>query len=266
MKSRRVLAILLSVIFAAILVFVFFFTFTVRKINTSFDLYAGSEEESEQLKSKLDKFLGKNWLFVTDAEIREIVEEYPLFDLTDFQKNYPNEIVLKISQCREVYLVDYGTKTYVMSDEGKITREYDGAADKQYIELNIDELGVKELAIGKVLSTENQESFINSLRIAGSVKLTDNVKSMKVERKASTDVTKPIGTKQTVIVFDTYTEVSITVWDSDDGGLSKAAAVFGKYDEISDYEKSFYDIEVYYDSYGEIVIIWTKDGNTEVVS
>ncbi len=265
MKSRRILVISLSVIFAAILVFSFFFAFTVKKVNATFSVFDGSDAECEKLKTEFDNFLGRNLLFFDEKEVEKIVADYPLFEVKSVSKNYPDGIFITVAERKEVYLFSSGDKNFVISEDGKAIRNGDKTSDGGLVKLSIVNFGETEVKLGEVISTDYTENLLNAFAIAKSVKLTDKVSEIKIERKLSTKKPEELGVYETVITFSTLTEVNVTVWDADNGGEEKALAVFDKFDSLSDYEKSFYDLEVDFDSEGKIVIVWTKDGTREVI-
>lgn len=81
-----------------------------------------SEMNATQLKEELAAFYkGKSILFVKQKDVASIIEKYPYFRVTDFEKSFPDKIVLTVEEEAEVYAVE---KTdggyYVLGETGAI--------------------------------------------------------------------------------------------------------------------------------------------------
>ena len=266
MKNKRILIISISVIFAIILAFVGFFTFTVRTVDVDFDLYNGSESKGVELKIKLDQYKGRNLMFVSENEIIELIESDPYFEVKSITKNYPDGIKVSITERREVYLLNYDAKQYLLTEDGKVLCEFLGTDTSKYLKLEISDLTVNSCEIGQKLKCVESQELDNAFEIAKTVNLNDCVNEISVQRTPTTDITKPIGSKDTVIVFKTKTNVSITIRNADSRGIEKAQEVFKKFDEISDYNKSYYQLEVFEEidtitGDKNIKVVWTKNGD-----
>ena len=65
-------------------------------------------------------YTGESSLFVKDALAKEVIEKYPYFRLTKFEKRYPNLLVVEATEDMEVFAVQSGEEYYILSETGTI--------------------------------------------------------------------------------------------------------------------------------------------------
>lgn len=79
--------------------------------------------EAESLRLRLSNAYAKQSIFfVTQEEADSIVEEFPYFRITGFERAYPNRLIVKIAEDEEVYAVPCGEngKYYILGADGTI--------------------------------------------------------------------------------------------------------------------------------------------------
>lgn len=65
-----------------------------------------ADVEAKELRSRLTKTYEKeNLLFINDEKAKSIVAEYPHFRIAEFKKDYPNRLVLTVTEDAELYAV-----------------------------------------------------------------------------------------------------------------------------------------------------------------
>lgn len=118
MKSKRV-------VFASIVAVILFLAAVAAGINAVFsvgsvrlELSAFSQiahGEGQQLQDELNGFIGSSMLFLDAEELEEKIEKYPRFRLTEIKKDYPQTVVVKVSEREETFAVK-GDGGYTMLD------------------------------------------------------------------------------------------------------------------------------------------------------
>lgn len=81
-----------------------------------------AEEEALEIKQRLEvAYMREGTLFLDDTAAQEIVEEYPYFRVTSFEKVYPDKILVKIAEDAEVYAVKGDEENYyLLNAQGEI--------------------------------------------------------------------------------------------------------------------------------------------------
>lgn len=93
-----------------------------------------AEAEAEELKLRLYKAYRKDsTLFADKKEAEKLVEEFPYFYMTKFEKSYPNRLVIEITEDAEVYAApcNDGTENYyILSRDGEILGVRESSANR----------------------------------------------------------------------------------------------------------------------------------------
>lgn len=248
MLNKRLIIIILSCIFATVMVAVGFFSLSVNDVTVEYVLCRESGEQVERIEEGLKSFEGKNLIFTDKEEIRTIIEEDPYMQCVSIEKKFPGKISVKVVERRETYMFSYSDKTYLSDENGFVLAEYNGEQRRDLIRLDFNDVELLSVEIGKNLETDCDEGLKTAFEIAKTVNLTDCIKTMTVEDKQI----------QTDVIFDTYTNVRIRIIDCSVMGIEKAQKAFGVYDsEQSDYVKSFNELQAYLEN-GEPVAVWTR--------
>lgn len=124
MRKKNVLVIVLTVLI--------FLSVTVLGVSTVYQVNAVivrapvvSEEakaEAEELQQQLTAAYAKQNIFSADDVLaKEIVAQFPYFNITGFEKEYPNRLVVEITEDAEVYaLAAESGGYYILSIDGTI--------------------------------------------------------------------------------------------------------------------------------------------------
>ncbi len=129
MRKKNVLIIVLTVLL--------FLSATVLGVSTVYRVNAvavrapvvseAAKTEAEELQKQLTAAYDKQSIFTTDDGLaREIVARFPYFNLTGFERKYPNRLVVEVSEEAEVYaLAAPQSGYYALSANGTVlgTRE-----------------------------------------------------------------------------------------------------------------------------------------------
>ena len=251
MKSKKIFVSLISVLFAFLIALLSFFAFTLKSVNA---VYSVGENTSEYidttLNEKLKEVCGQNLLFLDLQTVKNIVEENPYLEVVSIEKQLPNGINVEIKELKEVYYLDYNNKTYALAEDGKVLSEVSfGTRDRLHIELNLNDLTVSSIEVGKKVLTSNNEVLSLAFSLAKSANLTNCIKAMKIYNNLV----------QTDVVFDTYTGVEIRIPKANIIGELKTEKAFAFYNsniESTDYYKTFKIISVILQDDGVLVPFW----------
>jgi hypothetical protein len=63
---------------------------------------------------------GESSLFAKETAAKEVIEKYPYFRLTKFEKRYPNLLVVEATEDMEVFAVQSGEEYYILSEDGTV--------------------------------------------------------------------------------------------------------------------------------------------------
>jgi cell division protein FtsQ len=247
MINKRLLVLILSVVFAFTIVAVGFFALSSNKVELNLVTFEESADRVQRLKGDLDQFKDKNFLFVDTEEIKNIVESDPYLECISVKKKFPDKIIVEAKERREVYYLTYQDKNYLLNEKGFVLGQTEEEVNRNLIKLNLVGVGISSISVGAVIQTTS--SVLSDLfSMTEFVNSTDCVKEMTVEDKVV----------QTDVVYDTYTNVKIRIVDAGNQGMPKAEKAFWVYDnEAKDYVKSFNELKVYLEN-GLPVAVWTR--------
>ena len=93
--------------------------FTVTVVHSDFSVYSDdARAETEELKQKLDKFVGKSSTFLDLSSVEKAVEDFPAFRVTQIKKKYPEAIVVSISERKETYAFEVEGGYAILDEDG----------------------------------------------------------------------------------------------------------------------------------------------------
>ena len=126
MRKKNVLVIVLTVLL--LLSAVVLGVSTVYRVNSvSVRASVVSDEanaEAEELQTLLTAAYDKQSIFSADDSLaKEIVEKFPYFNVTGFEKKYPNLLVVEVTEEAEVYALsvdETNTSYYIVSEKGTV--------------------------------------------------------------------------------------------------------------------------------------------------
>ncbi len=80
-----------------------------------------AKTESKALEKKIrETYLTKNSLFVDVEEIKAWKSEFPYLSVTSVEKDYPNGILVKVTEEKEAYAVKNGDEYYILNQTGDV--------------------------------------------------------------------------------------------------------------------------------------------------
>ena len=100
-------------------------TFRVSAVTVEASVVSDeAREEAKALELRLQAAYDKDsTLFANSKKAKTILEEFPYFYMTDFQKSYPRRIVVKVTEDAEVYAVPLSTDSenyYILNANGEV--------------------------------------------------------------------------------------------------------------------------------------------------
>lgn len=188
--------------------------------------------EAEELRKQLKDFYEKeNILFVNEEKAQEMVAAFPHFRIQSFKKDYPDRLVVTITEDAEVYAVKNAENDtyYILGKDATILAIRESPLNRLDGNSNVVIEGLTvtgnkgELASGDV-NLKTVLDFCNqmSLRLNG---LRDNILAVKVSDKAPQ------------YCITTREGVNIYVTDPEKATLEKADKIAEKYLSLSDEER-----------------------------
>ncbi len=191
-KSLVILLTVLIVVSTAILSVAT--VFRVRAVDVKAAVISSlAEEEAEELKIRLlEEYKNDSTFSVNDKKAKAVIEEFPYFRITGFEKVFPDRLVIHVSEDAECYAVEKKdtSEYYIVNSEGLVLSIRDSALNRldQYPNIIIsgDGLSVSGEKGQKLLGGETWETllaFCNDMAkdLNG---LRDNVVSITVSKYA----------------------------------------------------------------------------------
>lgn len=238
MRKKNVLIIVLTaLIFLSVAVLG---VSTVYRVNTvavrAPVVSEAAKAEAEALQEKLTAAYDKQSIFSANDELaKEIVSEFPYFNVTGFEKKYPNRLVVEVKEEAEFYAVEAGNgQYYILSVDGtvlEIRESYKNRSD------NADNLLISGLtATGEKGEPLSGDTCLNNLfpflkktsELFGGIRR--NIRLVTVLRPASTE-------EETVFKLTTREGVNIYVRNPSVLLEQKAELAIAQYFELSAAQK-----------------------------
>ena len=188
--------------------------------------------EAEALQKELEEcYAGASTLFAGEEAALEVLEKYPYFRLTAFERKFPNLLVIEATEDAEVYAVESGNEYLILSASGTVlgkratpTNRADGAENVVIRGVNVSgELGEK---IGGTDGIEAILALTNELDAAfGGIR--SNLLSVEVERHGTVHQ----------LTLQMREGVTVYVIKPSDFTRSKAEKIANVYLSLSDRER-----------------------------
>ena len=249
---KKLIAILMAVVFVVLLAASFFIITTVRKVNVQFSV--GKNLDCNQVQSTLDANLGKSFFLLNEQEIIDSLAIYPYAEVISVAKNFPNVVEVSLKERREVYNIKVDEEVLVINETGhllNIIPASDYQPSRDVINLDIDTIGITQKELGKVIVTTSDQLFLTVLEMAKNVNLTDCIKEIFIDKYDAPNELSDVE-------FITYTGVRICVYKAEEKGVDKILSAFDCYNkEISDYEKVSGTLMVGYDANNPTEVTWS---------
>ena len=274
MNTKRLAVILIAVAFVLIVMFSGIAIFAVKKIDVEFAV--ADDTDVSDVKNELEKYLGKNLMFLKTEDVFEALSDFHYMQVLSVEKSFPNVLKVSVEERREIYYLEHADKVYVTTAEGFVLKvldanEFGGNTERDKITLKISQINLAddkesdvELSgnqVGSIVEIKDDAFLSTVFEMAKSVKLTDCIKELKVQKTVNGSV---VAARD--ILITTYTGVKIRLFDADNNGLEKIERAFVEYDNSStDYKKTFNYI-LTYESNGQIVVEWSPVDNSPLDS
>lgn len=154
--TKKVLTILLTVLlFLSAVVLGGSTVFRVDDIAVKATVSEESKTNLSQLQGDLkDLYEGKGIFSVKEEDVTSIVAQYPYFRMTEFEKHYPNKIIVTIEEETEVYAVERAEGGYyILGETGMVLEIRDSSINRLD---NVENVIIK----GVTLSGQKGESLV----------------------------------------------------------------------------------------------------------
>ena len=123
-----------------------------------------AKSEAAAMQTELQAaYLGESTLFAKDAAAKAVIEKYPYFRLTKFEKRYPDILVVEATEDMEVFAVQSGEEYYILSENGTVLDVRADSNNRVDGEANIVITGA--LPSGDIGDTVGGAGFAETLRI-----------------------------------------------------------------------------------------------------
>ena len=136
MRGKKILIILLTVlVFLSAATLGISTVFRVDEVTVIAPVVSEeAKAEASDLQNRLQKaYEKKNTIFLDSELADKIIEDFPYFRITTFEKDYPNRIVVTVSEDEEVYAVQKGEEYYILNSSGVllgIRKDYVNRSDE----------------------------------------------------------------------------------------------------------------------------------------
>ena len=124
-----------------------------------------AKTEADELQARLQAAYDKQSIFTADDTLaKQIVDEFPYFRITNFEKEYPNRLVVSVSEDAEVYAVSVADMSayYILSANGTVLGIRESLANRSdgADNLLINGLQIESGEKGELLQGDNDIDFL----------------------------------------------------------------------------------------------------------
>ncbi len=122
MKKTLVVISLTIVVFLCAIVLGVATVFRVDRVTVeTVAVSTQAKTEAQALEKKIrENAVGKNALFLDVKEIEDLTEEFSYLNVTSVEKDYPDGILVKVTEEKEAYAVAYENGYYILNENGKV--------------------------------------------------------------------------------------------------------------------------------------------------
>ena len=103
MKNKKVLVILIAVVFFVIAIISFVGLFSIKRVHI--DFAAQKETNSIEVQDSLNSFLGQNLLFLNLDDVNSLLNDYHYMEVVSVKKSFPNVLSVQLKERREIYYI-----------------------------------------------------------------------------------------------------------------------------------------------------------------
>ena len=192
-----------------------------------------AEDEAREIKTRLEEaYMREGILFIDDTAAKEIVEKYPYFRITAFEKAYPDKLVVKIAEDAEVYAVQSGDESYyLLNAKGEILGKRKDYANRFDQEPNLRIKGVEvSTQDGKTLTGDDCYAAILTL-----LKKADEL--LGGVRRNATEAEVLRRSPETIIRIQMREGVELCIVNPQEQAEKKAEMAINKYLSLTDSQR-----------------------------
>lgn len=134
MLKKKLVIILTAVVVLAVSVLSVTTVFRVRGVTVNTAVISEvAKDEAQQLQEKLLKeYKYDSSFFVDDKKAKKILEDFPYFRLTGFEKSYPDRVTISVAEHVESYAVKKtdSESYYIIGEDGLVLSERDSYTNR----------------------------------------------------------------------------------------------------------------------------------------
>ena len=160
MKHKRVFYALTVVMYVVVVLLSFAFLFSIKEVKCNY--YAISySTKYEQVEKQLNKYNGKNLLFVNTDKIVSELEKDTYIVVKSIKKDFPNKILVEIEEREETFYIESSTHRYYLDKNYFVLKKEDkqsNALNKNLIRLDLslyNDFSVEDLIVGETFTMLN---------------------------------------------------------------------------------------------------------------
>ncbi|MBQ9514118.1 MAG: FtsQ-type POTRA domain-containing protein [Clostridia bacterium] len=252
MRIKKILIPIISAIFLITVICVSLSAFTVKEVNVSFSTFV-KQDGAQDIQESLNKYNGKNLLFIKTDRIINEIEEDPYFKVSSIKKDFPNVLKISIEERKEVFVIEYKNKEYFADCEGRILSKVKGDDYHNCLYVQFKNVDVEDITVGEKIESDDINVISTALDIVYKNANFGSVKTVLIEKVFD-------GDNHINLTFNTYSSVEIVVYKAERSGAEKTAKAFELYNqENNDYRKSNNKI-IAHDLDGEedFKVVWSE--------
>ena len=260
MQNKRIISVFIMLIFCAALAIGGSTVFTVAEVEASYSLISNEQKAKiNDVDTLLDSFEGENIMLLKNSEITELLKSYTYLKITEIKKVYPNSIIVKISERKELFAVLSGQKYFMLDREGFVLSEKNLNQNNIDNQANIILQAEGQYNVGTMAVPDNSEMFNCLLNIAV---LTDtffyNINSNDNIRNNIAKISIVNGININLLTAE---GLNISINDALINPIEKIAVVLTKYLIMTPEQKAAFNAKliVYCNTNNEIVTVYSTN-------
>lgn len=257
MQKKKFVTILLSVVlFIAIAVLGVANVYRVDSVSlVASTISAEAKEEAKELQKRLNEiYMGGNTLFVDEKAAEVVLDDFPYFRITAFQRQFPNHLVVEAKEDEEVFAVRDGDGYYILGLDGIVLGHRNTIENRSDGIPNVLVTGVTTggQSGGKATGGAAVDGFVTIGKTMASIEgMGGGIRSNVLEIEIA-----PLASDTTCMIIRMKEGVTAYVYDYETDSVEKATKLTNLYLSLSDQQKLT----------GKITVTWTVNGITALYS
>lgn len=212
-------------------------TFRVSAVTVEASVVSDeAHEEAKDLEKQLREAYDKDsTLFVDSKKAEKILERFPYFYMTAFQKSYPRRIVVKVTEDAEVYALSCSGESegyYILNADGEVLGIRNTPENRFDGEANVFLKGLTVEVSSDNRTLQGDDRFAPMLAMSTEFsRLLGGIRSNVVSAEVY------IRNPETIFCFTMREGVKLYIGSPETATVEKANAAIEKYLSLSDHEK-----------------------------